>query len=81
MRARKGIKKIPKKQGLLIIKKCRLAAQDWGKRTKQLANSQFRSIRVGKYRAIIEIDFSANLMKIIKIGHRKDVYKKLGTLL
>ena len=81
MWARKGIKKIPKEHALLIIKKCDLAAQDWERRTKQLTHSPLRSVRAGKYRAIVEIDFSANLMKIIKIGHRKDVYKKLGTIL
>lgn len=80
-KAEKNLQKIPKRNAFLIRKRCELAAQDWGKKTKQLTNSQFRSIRTGNYRAIIEIDFSANLMKIIKIGHRKNVYKKLGTLL
>ncbi len=33
-------------------------------------------LRVGDYRIIFDIDNSAKIIKVLKVGHRKDVYKK-----
>ena len=45
--------------------------------TKMKGNNSFHKIRSGNYRIIYEIHNSKLLILIIKIGHRKDVYKRL----
>lgn len=69
--------RIPRKDSYFIRKKCELAAQAWRQRTKPLTDSPFRTIRAGKYRALAEVDIPNNLLKIINVGHRKNIYRKL----
>ena len=45
--------------------------------TKMKGNNPFHKIRVGDYRIIYEIQDDILLILIIKIGHRKDVYRSL----
>lgn len=45
--------------------------------TKMKGNNSFHKVRSGNYRIIYEIHDDKLLILIIKIGHRKDVYKKL----
>ena len=33
-------------------------------------------LRVGDYRALIDIDFSKKILKVRIIGHRRNIYKK-----
>ena len=39
-----------------------------------LAEKQWR-IRIGNYRVIYEINESVLIILVVKIGHRKDIYK------
>ena len=32
-------------------------------------------LRIGDYRAIVEVDISKQLIYVVKIGHRKSIYK------
>jgi mRNA interferase RelE/StbE len=45
--------------------------------TKMKGNNPFHKIRVGDYRIIYEIQSNILLILIIKIGHRKDIYRNL----
>ena len=45
--------------------------------TKMKGNNPFHKIRVGNYRIIYEIQNDILLILIIKIGHRKDIYRNL----
>lgn len=45
--------------------------------SKKLINSDYWRIRVGDYRVIYVIENEEVLILIVKIGHRKDIYKKL----
>lgn len=45
--------------------------------TKMKGNNPFHKIRVGDYRIIYEIQNNVLLILIIKIGHRKDIYRNL----
>jgi len=40
-------------------------------------HSEFWRYRVGQYRIICEIDDSEIVILVIRIGHRKDVYRKI----
>ena len=45
--------------------------------TKMKGDNPFHKIRVGDYRVIYEIQDDVLLILIIKIGHRKDIYRHL----
>jgi len=45
--------------------------------TKLKGNNPFHRIRVGDYRIIYEIQNDILVILVIKIGHRKDIYKQL----
>jgi len=46
--------------------------------TKLKGNNLFHKIRVGDYRIVYEIQNDVLIILVIKIGHRKDVYKRLS---
>jgi len=45
--------------------------------TKMKGNNNFHKIRVGDYRIIYEINNDTLVILVVKIGHRKDIYKHL----
>lgn len=45
--------------------------------TKMKGNNSFHRIRTGDYRIIYEIHDDRLIILIVKVGHRKDVYKGL----
>lgn len=46
--------------------------------TKMKGDNPFHRIRVGDYRIIYEIKDEILLIHVLKIGHRKDIYRKLS---
>ena len=45
--------------------------------TKMKGNNTFHRIRVGDYRIVYEIHEARLIILVVKVGHRKDVYKRL----
>ena len=45
--------------------------------TKMKGNNPFHKIRSGDYRIVYEIHEDRLVILVVKVGHRKDVYKKL----
>ncbi len=77
--AAKALKKIPKPDQKRISARIDNLAEDLPNpdTTKMKGNNPFHKIRVGNYRIIYEIQDDVLLILIIKIGHRKDVYRSL----
>ena len=46
--------------------------------TKMKGDNPFHRVRVGDYRIIYEINEDALLILVLKIGHRKEVYRRLA---
>lgn len=75
----KSIERYPKRN-LVRIKK---TIDDLGKNlpdpatTKMKGNNRFHKTRIGEYRIIYEIHDDRLVILVVKIGHRKDVYKNL----
>lgn len=46
--------------------------------TKLKGDNPFHKIRVGDYRIIYEIQEARLVILVVKIGHRRDVYRNLG---
>ncbi|MEI6478354.1 MAG: type II toxin-antitoxin system RelE/ParE family toxin [bacterium] len=76
---KKELKKIPQDYREKIIGKIRALVHDPfppGAVTLQGASGLFR-IRSGDYRIIYEVRDSELIILVIKIGHRKEVYRKI----
>ena len=75
----KSLKKFPKRDLVRIKKKIDKLAIDLHDPniTKIKGNNTFHKIRSGDYRIIYEIQNDRLVILVVKIGHRKDVYKKL----
>ena len=76
----KSLKRFPRKD-LLRIKK---RIDELGKNlpdpstTKMSGNNPFHKVRSGDYRIIYEIHEDLLVILVVKIGHRKDIYKRLS---
>ena len=77
--AAKALKKIPKPDQKRISEKIDDLAENLPNpnTTKMKGNNPFHKIRVGDYRIIYEIPDDVLLILIVKIGHRKDIYRSL----
>jgi len=75
----KSLKRIPRRDLVRIKKKIEelgsnLPAPDT---TKMKGDNSFHKVRSGNYRIIFEIHDDRLVILIVKVGHRKDVYRKL----
>ena len=77
--AAKALKKIPKTDRKRIASKIDSLAENLPNpdTTKMKGNNPFHKVRVGDYRIVYEIQEDVLLILIVKIGHRKDIYRKL----
>lgn len=75
----KCLKRLPRRDLIRIKRKI----EDLGSRlpdpnaTKMKGHNSFHKVRSGDYRIIYEIHDDRLVILVVKVGHRKDVYKKL----
>ena len=72
-RAQKDMLKLPKDIRKKVFEKIETAIKN--QKFEQLTDSEFKKLRIGNYR-VIAIDDGKKLT-IHRIGHRKNIYKKL----
>ncbi len=77
--ALKSLKRFPKRDLVRIKKKIEelgsiLPAPNT---TKMKGDNSFHKVRSGDYRIIYEVHDDRLVILVVKVGHRKDVYKKL----
>ena len=77
--AAKALKKIPKPDGKRIVEKIDSLAENPPNpdTTKMKGNNPFHKVRTGNYRIIYEVQEEVLVILIVKIGHRKDIYRNL----
>ncbi len=75
----KSVKRFPKRDLVRIKKKIDDLSRNLPDpaTTKMKGNNSFHKIRSGNYRIIYEIHDDRLVILVVKIGHRKDVYKNL----
>ncbi|MDA8136739.1 MAG: type II toxin-antitoxin system RelE/ParE family toxin [Desulfobacteraceae bacterium] len=75
----KNLERFPKRDLVRIKKKIEELGRDLPdpNTTKMKGNHSFHRVRTGDYRIIYEIQDDRLIILIVKIGHRKDVYKGL----
>ena len=73
------MKRLPKKELLSIKKKIDDLAENLPDpaTTKMKGNNTFHKIRAGDYRIVYQIHEDRLVILVVKVGHRKDVYKRL----
>ena len=78
--AAKALRKIPKRDRKRIRDKIDSLSRSLPepKTTKMKGDNPFYRIRVGDYRIVYEIQDEILLILVLKIGHRKEIYRKLS---
>jgi mRNA interferase RelE/StbE len=78
--AAKALKNVPKPDRNRIVKKIDSLVEQLpdSMTTKMKGNNPFHKVRVGDYRIIYEIQNDILLILIVKVGHRKDIYRNLS---
>ncbi len=76
--AEKVLKKIPKKDIVKVVQAIQqLAINPFPEGCRKLKGEEdIYRVRQGNYRIIYEIEGKKLVILILKIGHRKDIYKK-----
>jgi mRNA interferase RelE/StbE len=77
--AAKALRKIPKSDQKRIANKIDSLSENLPDpaTTKMKGDNPFHRVRVGDYRIIYEIHGDILLIVVLKIGHRKEVYRRL----
>lgn len=72
----KALKKIPREDQVKVARRIQqLASKPYPANCLKLAGSSFYRIRCGAYRIIYDVQENKLVIIILKVGHRKDVYK------
>jgi len=59
-----------------IYKKVNELTENPFSKIKRLKGIDAFSLRVGDYRIILDVDMNKKLITILRLGHRKNIYKK-----
>jgi mRNA interferase RelE/StbE len=75
----KNVKNIPKKDLVKIKSKIEEIHSDLPDpaTTRMSGNSDFHKVRCGNYRIVYEIHEDSLVILVVKVGHRKDVYRNI----
>lgn len=74
-KARDFLRKIHKDDAKRIIKKVNSIVDDPRHYLETLVEIKSYKLRVGDFRALIDLDESKKNLSVVLIGHRKDIYK------
>ena len=76
--ASKELSKLPKKELKSVINKIKnLSADPRPTGSKKLSGDEKYRVRVGNHRVLYTIEDEKLVIYIVKVGHRKDIYKML----
>jgi mRNA interferase RelE/StbE len=74
---KKQLRNLDKKQAERILVKIYLLGDDpYPKGVDHLTGQRAYRIRIGDYRVIYEIHNKQLLVQVIRVGHRKEIYRK-----
>jgi mRNA interferase RelE/StbE len=69
------LKKLPKKEAEIILNKLYSIRENPFRFLKRLRGEKLWRLRVGNYRAVADVIISINRIIVVRIGHRKNIYK------
>jgi len=74
--AEKELSKIPEKELLKILDKIKSLSNDpYPTGSIKLTNQEKYRVRVGNYRILYQIEDNILTVFVVKVGHRKDIYR------
>jgi len=76
--AKKELKKFPKKTVEAILKKLYSIKDNPLAYIERLKRSHLWKLRMGDYRAILYLNTKENEIHVLKVGHRRNIYKKIS---
>jgi mRNA interferase RelE/StbE len=68
------LKKLQKKDSELILKKIYSLRDNPYRFLKRLQGEKLWRLRIGDYRAVVDVVISMGKIVVVRIGHRKNVY-------
>jgi len=75
-KVRKDFKKIPESDVNRILEEIKLLADNpFPMNSKKLKGEELFRVRIGNYRVIYSIIDEQMIISVVKVGHRKNVYK------
>ena len=77
LQAREFLEKMEKKEAQRIIKKVNSIAVNPIRYLETLIDINAYKLRIGDYRALIELNEEGKSFNVLHIGHRKNIYKYL----
>jgi mRNA interferase RelE/StbE len=75
--AMKDLKNLPKDVSARIISTLEQIQDDPAKSVYRLQDSSLYSVHVGEYRVILDILHQKLLILVIRVGHRRNIYRKI----
>ena len=72
--AKDFLKKLQKKDAEIILNKIYSIRENPYRFLKRLQGEKLWRLRIGDYRAVIDVIVSMNKIIVIRIGHRKNIY-------
>ncbi|MBU0466989.1 MAG: type II toxin-antitoxin system RelE/ParE family toxin [Nanoarchaeota archaeon] len=72
--AENSLKKLPKKDAEIVLRKIYSIRDNPFRFLKRLQGQKLWRLRIGDYRAIVDVIVSANKIVVVRIGFRKNVY-------
>jgi mRNA interferase RelE/StbE len=72
--AKNFLKKLQKKDAEIILNKIYSIRENPYRFLKRLQGEKLWRLRIGDYRAVVDVIVSMNKIIVIRIGHRKNVY-------
>lgn len=76
-RAKKDLFSLEKLIVQRIVSKLEETKQKPGEKYAKLTGFPYYKLRIGDYRVIAVLDFQRKIIEIRRIGHRKNIYKKM----
>lgn len=73
--AKKFLRKLNKKEAEIILNKIYSIKNNPYRFLKRLQGEKLWRLRIGNYRAIVDIIISMNKIIVVRIGHRKNIYE------
>jgi len=74
--AKDFLKKLQKKDAEILLNKIYSIRENPYRFLKRLQGDKLWRLRIGDYRAVVDVIVSMNKIMVIRIGHRKNVYDK-----
>ena len=72
--AKDFLKKLQKKDAEMILNKIYSIRENPYRFLKRLQGEKLWRLRIGDYRAIVDVIISMNKIIVLRIGHRKNIY-------